>query len=162
MTITIASQQIVVSYMAQYQVNEMVPLQQLAFPFEFNFVSGLINVSIAGSSINIFTTPPFTFGGSEVYSGILADAHECVGSIDEVVLMGPSCSSLKMYETQGFYSPPSPSCYDGVSVRWTYATLAFACTTALSLLGVVVMIACYWKLKRNPETRALLANSNFN
>lgn len=153
LAVVITSHQITVTY---WMVNQVLPLQQLIFPSSFR--SGLINITISGNSINIFTTPPNEVGeGSTVHSGMLENMHECVGYANRVVLMGPSCSSLEVYGTQGFYVPPSRSCYEGVSARWTYATLGFACATA-SLMGVVVMLLCYWKLRRNPKTRALLAN----
>lgn len=86
--------------------------------------------------------------------------HECVVMVDAGVLMGPSCSSLEVFSTQGFYAPSPCGCYDGVSVRWTYATLGFACTTAVFLAAVILLtiVLIYKKYKTNPEVQPLLAN----
>jgi hypothetical protein len=113
LTVTITSAQIVVSY---WVVNQVLPLQQLIF--SSNFRSGLVNITVSGTSINIYTTPPNQIGASSVYSGILENMHECVGDVNEVVLMGPSCSSLEIYGTQGFYVPLfACGSHDKVSVR---------------------------------------------
>jgi hypothetical protein len=155
--ISITSLQIVITYWE----GQGTPFQQFAFLFqrEIGFSSELINVTISGSNINIFTTPSYEYTASKVYSGALANMHKCMGYMNEAVLMGLSCSSLKVFVTQGFYtSPLSRSYYNGVSVKWIYTMLGFTCTTAVCLVGVVVMLACYLKLRCNPEIQALLAN----
>jgi hypothetical protein len=75
--VSFTSQQIVVTY---WVVNQVTPLQQLIFPSQFS--SGLINITISGSSINIFTIPSYEVGGSKVYNGMLENMHECVGFVD--------------------------------------------------------------------------------
>jgi hypothetical protein len=154
LVVSMTSQQIVVTYGV---VNQLTPIQQLTFPSYFT--AGLVNITISGPSINIFTTPPQTFGSSKVYSGMLENMHDCVAYANAVTLMGPSCSSLEVYATQGFYIP-SHSCDDGVSKQWTYATLGFACTTAAGLVGVVVFLVLYLKMRHHPERRPLLSGAN--
>jgi hypothetical protein len=72
--------------------------------------------------------------------------------------MGPSCSSLAVFDTQGFYvPPPSPRDHQGVSKGWMYATVSLACVVALCL-AVVLGLSIRAKLTKRAETQPLLAN----
>jgi hypothetical protein len=149
--ISIASQQIVVTYKV---ANQPIPVQQLVFPFVYPFDSGLINITISGFSINIYTMPSYTSKENEVYNGMLENMDQCVGLVGAVKLMGPSCSSLKVFATQGFYVPPF---HQGVSKGWMYATVSFISTTVICIVATITL-ATYGKFRNNPETQHLIAN----
>jgi hypothetical protein len=123
----------IIAIVLKFDLGSVLRLQQLVFPTGFQY--GLINVTISGTSINIFTTPPYEVGGSKVYSGMLENMDECVAFIYVVVLRGPSCSSLGVYATQGFYIPPS---HQGVSKGWMYATLGLVCAIVCLMTAIIV------------------------
>jgi hypothetical protein len=150
--VSVTLQQIVVTYRV---TNQAVPLQQLIFPQYYDFPVGLINITISGASINIFTTPLQIIGTNYVYTGTLEGMDECVSGVDEV-LMGPSCSSLEMFNIPGFYAPPSPHFSQGVSKGWMYATMVLSSFIALCLT-VAGLVFCDTLRRRREEGRPLLA-----
>jgi hypothetical protein len=154
MMVSVTPQQIVVTYRV---TDQAVPLQQLIFPLYYDFPVGLINITISGASINIFTTPLQMIGTNYVYTGTLEGMHDCVSDVDSVVLMGLSCSSLETLNIPGFYAPPSPHFNQGVSKGWMYATMGLSSAVALCLT-VAGLVACDVLRRRREESRPLLAN----
>jgi hypothetical protein len=132
------------------------PFQQLIFLFEFS--SRLINITISGSSINIFTIPSYEVSGGKVYNEMLQNMYECIDFVDLVVLMGPSCSSLAVFDTQGFYIPSSPHGHQDVSKGWMYATIGLACIILICLIAVGILLVFFKKFNNSGEARPLLAN----
>jgi hypothetical protein len=152
LTVTITSAQIVVTY---WMMNQVIPLQQLIFPS--NFYTGMINITISGNNINIYTMPiDDVIESSGAYSGTLENVYSCLEYVDAVMLMGPSCSSLGVFSSQVFYIPPPPSPPHGVSKGWMYATMVLLSVIALCLT-VAGLIACD-ALRRREKRQPLLTN----